>query len=266
MKPTRHAAARFGRAVLASGIVLGAVAMAGPAIATDAVDPDADRVLRSMTAFLGGLPAFSAQADVDQEVIDITGQKFQLSSSASVLAQRPDKLYLTRHGAFVDVELIFDGKVVTINGKKLNIYAQFPSAGTIDDAINTTRFETGLDVSAADLFYADAYPGLMTDVTSGRHLGMAWVNGVESHHLAFRGPKVDWQIWIQAGDAPLPMKYVITSKWVASAPQYSVRFRDWDTKPRLDAARFSFTAPQGARKLDEIPVNEMGEIALEGTK
>ncbi len=38
------------------------------------------------------------------------------------------------------------------------------------------------------------------------------MNGIECHHLAFRAEKVDWQVWVQAGDTPLPMKYLIISK------------------------------------------------------
>ena len=95
---------------------------------------------------------------------------------------------------------------------------------------------------------------------------MANVGGVESHHLAFRGPRVDWQIWIQDGANPLPMKYVITSKWVAGAPQYSVRFRNWKTNPKIDAARFEFEVPSGARELKTLSINEVGEIAAGGAR
>ena len=140
------------RAVLAIGIVLGAGAVAAPAMGANAMDPDAEKVLRSMAAFMGGLGAFSANAEVDNEVIDLSGQKLLLTSTASVLAERPGKLRMTRHGTFANIELIFDGKVVTIHGKKLNAYAQYASFGTIDDAIRTLSFETGFDAPGADLF------------------------------------------------------------------------------------------------------------------
>ena len=253
-------------AVLAAGVTMGASFVAGPAMGAETVDPDADKILRSMSTYLGGLSTFSATADVDNEIIDMAGQKLQLSSSASVLVERPGKLHATRRGPLADVEVIYDGKVVTINGKGLNVYAQFDSPGTIDDAIATVRFETGLDAPGADLLYADPYAGLASNVTSGAYLGTAYVNGVECHHLAYRAPKVDWQIWVQAGDKPLPMKYVITSKWVTGAPEYSVRFRDWNTKPTIDPSLFAFKAPEGATKLEEVPVNEIGELAIEGVK
>ena len=59
-------------------------------------------------------------------------------------------------------------------------------------------------------------------------MGTGPVGGIDCDHLAFRNPRVDWQIWIQKGEQPLPLKYVITTKWVTGAPQYSLRLSEWD--------------------------------------
>ena len=118
----------------------------------------------------------------------------------------------------------------------------------------------------SNLLFTDSYTGLIEGVMSGSYIGTGFVNGVECHHLAFRQAKVDWQLWVQTGDSSLPMKYIITSKWVTGAPQYSVRFQDWNTKPEISADRFVFLPPEGAKKLDEIPIDEMGELMLEGNQ
>jgi hypothetical protein len=57
------------------------------------------------------------------------------------------------------------------------------------------------------------------------------------------------------------MKYVITTKWMAAAPQYEIRYRDWNTSPEISPDAFAFSAPEGAEKLGTIVVNEMGEFA-----
>jgi hypothetical protein len=59
----------------------------------------------------------------------------------------------------------------------------------------------------------------------------------------------------------VPHKYVITSKTVAAAPQYTLRLKDWKTgvAPAPDA--FAFKPPAGAsgvaitalKDIDEIP-------------
>jgi len=254
------------RTVLAALAALGLVLAAAPAMSADGVDPEADAILREMSDYLVGLAAFSMDADVDNEVLDLAGQKLQLSSSASVVLERPSRIRMSRKGGIADVEVTFDGRFLTLYGKTQNVYVQRESIGTIDDALRALSTEFGIDVSAGDFFYADPYAGLVTGVVSGAYLGWGYVNGVQCHHLAFRTDKLDWQIWVQTGDTPLPMKYVITSKWLTGAPQYTARFRNWNTKPKTDASQFEFTAPKGAKKLDSIPVNEAGQIMIEETQ
>jgi hypothetical protein len=180
----------------------------------------------------------------------------------AIAAKRPGKLYVSRQGAIADVEVIFNGKTLTINGKSLNIYMQIENPGTIDDAFDTMQVEIGLDAPGADLLYADPYIILSSGVVSSTYLGTDYVNGVGCHNLAFRKAKTDWQLWVRVGDTPLPMKYIITTKWVTGAPQYSVRFRDWNTAPQFEVDRFEFLAPAGARKLETIETNEMGELMI----
>jgi hypothetical protein len=168
-----------------------------------------------------------------------------------------------RLGAYADVEFIFNGEVLTLHGRGKNVYKQIKSPGTIDKAINTLEIETGLDAPGADLLLSDPYPSLADGVTGSAYLGTAYVHGIECHYLTFRAARVDWQLWVQTGKTPLPMKYIITSKWVTGAPQYSVRFRDWNTRPQIEANQFTFKVPEGARKLETIPVNEVGELMIE---
>lgn len=250
--------ARPGLAALC--LILG---LAGP-VHAQAIDPEADKLLRSMTDYVSGLKSFTAAFDVDDEIVDVDGLKLQLSASGTVAVERPGKLQMTRRGTFFDFELIFDGDLISFHGKGANVYGQLESPGpTIDDAVTEFRVATGLDAAGADLLIADPYSALTTDVTKGIHVGTAFVGGVECEHLAFRGPTVDWQLWIKTGAEPLPMKYVITTKWVTGAPQYSIRFRDWNVAPTLDPKMFAFTPPAGATKLENIEPEQIGKLSGE---
>ena len=122
-----------------------------------------------------------------------------------------------------------------------------------------------------DLLLSDSYDVLMSDVIDGHHIGQGVVDGVECEHLAFRGHDTDWQIWIQTGAQPIPRKYVITSKTLAGAPQYTLRIKDWKTDPIADADAFTFKAPEGATKasLDSEVMIELDEVppgTTEGAK
>ena len=254
------------RAILGATIALGFGLAVAPVMAAEGIGPEADKILRSMSGYLGGLSTFSMSADIDNEIVDLQGQKLQFSSSATFVVARPAKFHVQRKGAFADAEFIFDGKTVTLYGKNANAYLQVEGPKTIDEATRALGFETGLDMPAVELLDADPYAGLVSNVLSSNYLGTVYVNGIECHYLTFRAAQVDWQLWVATGDKPLPMKYIITSKWVTAAPQYSIRFRDWDTDPRIKTDQFSFSAPKGASRLDSIPVNALGEIMIGGDK
>jgi hypothetical protein len=252
--------------VIIMGFVFALSFLGAPAMSADSIDAEADKILHSMTNYLGRLPSLSVRVDVDNEFVGLSGQKLQLSSSGEIAISRPAKLNVNRQGPFAETRLAFDGKVISLHAKGPNIYFQIDSPGTIDDAIATIQERVGLDAPAADLFYSDSYPGLISDVVSSAYHGTAYVNGIECHHLAFRKDRVDSQLWIQVGDTPLPMKYVITTKWLTGAPQYAVRFRDWNVNPQTENKQFDFSVPEGAKKIDRITVNEMGEFTVEGSQ
>ncbi len=253
-----HLLTQIGRGAIALGVTLGIGAIA-PAQAQD-LEPNTTEVLQFMSDYLAATEAFSVNADVDFEVVARTGQKLQFSSYASLVMQRPSGLYLQRRGAVADAEIFFDGSQITLFGRQINTYAQQALTGTVDDAILTIEAETGLPFPGADLLFADPYAVLSDGVESSLYLGTGYIDGVEVHHLAFRKAEVDWQIWVQTGDVPLPMKYVITTKWLTGAPQYEIRLRDWNTTPQIAANRFTFTPPAGASQLEALPPSQLEDF------
>ncbi len=218
------------------------------------IDPQADEILQSMSSYLGGLSAFSVRASVENEIITDEGQKLQLLSSARLAIERPAKMHFARKGPLADVRTISDGKRFTMYNRIPNLYIQREAPATIDDAIRLVEFETGLSSPAADLMFADAYAVLRSGIREASYLGTVDIDGIESHHLAFRGDQADWQLWVQSGERPLPMRYVITSKWLMGAPQFALRFHDWNTAEQFGAGEFSFTAPAGAQEVEILPL------------
>jgi hypothetical protein len=215
-----------------------------------------------MSSYLAGIKAFSMNADISFEVVTKQGEKLALCSSATIVVQRPAQLWMHRKGRVADAEVIFDGKTLTLYGKKRNVYYQTDvAAGTIDDAIRAYEQQTGIPAPGADLLFSDPYAILSSGIESSAYYGMAYVGGIECHHLAFREDKVDWQLWVQTGDRPLPMKYVITTPWQTGSPSYELALRDWNTNPQIPDGQFTFSPPDGATKLDTIPTSEADEFS-----
>jgi len=222
---------------------------------------DPAKVLKTMADYLAGQKSLSAKFDSDIEVITPELQKIQFTSSGELKMNRPDKLRIRRTGGYADVELVYDGKTVSLYGNNAKSYVQTDMAGTIDQMIGTLQSRSGAGMPGADLLLSNSYDELMANVLEGRHIGQGVVDGVECEHLAFRGADTDWQIWIETGAKPVPRKYVITSKTIAGAPQYTLTVRDWKTDANPDAD-FSFKAPADATKvaLDSSIMIEFDEL------
>lgn len=240
-------------------VLLSAALATGPALGAEGIDPDVDQTLKSMSDFLAANKSFSVKADIDFEVVARAGQKLQLSSFATLTVARPVGLYLERSGIFADVQMYFDGKALTAYSKRNNAYAEFPVTGSNDDAIRGYEFETGIPAPGADLLFSNPYEVLRGGVESATYVGTTRIDGIECYHLAFREENVDWQIWVQTGDTPLPMKYVITSTWDAFAPQYQIRLHDWNLKPKVARNQFDFKPPKDATKVDLAAFGDSGE-------
>jgi hypothetical protein len=221
---------------------------------------DANAILRAMSNYVASQKAISLTFDTEIEVVTPEQQKIQFASSGQLSLSRPNMFRASRTGGYADVELIADGKTVTLLGKHSNVYAQVPLSGSIDEIIDQLRTKYGADLPAADLLSANAFAALTEGVTDAKHIGQGVINGVECEHLAFRTKETDWQIWIQVGNRPIPRKYVITSKDVAGAPQYTVRIKDWKTDAKFSAGTFAFKPPSGANKIDISALRDFDEV------
>ena len=221
-------------------------ALVTPALAED----DAARILKAMADYTAGQKSISATFDSDIEVITPELQKLQFTSSGQMRLDRPDKLRIKRTGGYTDVDMVFDGKVLSLYGNNAKTYVQADLAGSIDQLIDLLQSTSGGAMPGTDLLLTNSFDELMANVIDARHIGQGVVDGVECEHLAFRGVDTDWQIWIENGARPIPRKYVITSKTLAGAPQYSLKIKDWKTDVPADADTYVFKPPADAKKAD----------------
>lgn len=217
-----------------------------------AIDQEADKVLKRMSNYLGDIKQFSVDMDNTIEVLLDSGQKIMLAHSGSVSLKRPDKFKISRKGDVVDQDFFYDGKMFVLHGKNVGFYASIDAPDTIDSALDYAIEALDLVAPGADLLHQNSYGILTEDVISGIYVGKGFINGVESHHLAFRNSEVDWQLWVQTGDKPLPVKFVITSKWTAGSPQFELNLKNWNTKPKLADEMFTFAPPKGVERIDFV--------------
>jgi len=267
-----HRVGRIVRTVNKWVTVVAVIGMAATASisAGQADQADAKGLLKAMSDYLGAQKVISFDYDVNLELVSKQQQKMALASSGTLTLNRPDKLHLTRTGGFSNVEMVFDGKTLTLLGKNTNLYTQVESPGTIDQLVDVLRDKYHRPVPAADLLMSDPYKELMPEVNDVKDLGSGVIHGVECDHLAFRTKDVDWQIWIAQGSRPYPCRYVITSKKVTGWPQYTLDTWGWKTGTDVGSDGFKLEIPAGTKKLapDEVPeLNDIpGLFSMKGAK
>jgi hypothetical protein len=241
-----------------AAVCLAAITVAFAPTARAETSDDALKVLKGMSDYVAGQKTLAVTFDSDVEVITSDLQKLQFTSSGQVQLSRPDKLRATRTGGYADVEVVFDGKTLTVDGKNKNIFAQFDAPGSVDQLIGLLRDKYSVVAPGGDLLLSGSFDEIMADVIDAKDVGRGVIDGIECEHLAFRNVDTDWQIWVELGARPIPHKYVITSKAVTGMPQYTLRIKDWRSDITADA--FAFKAQSGAKKVDLEALADTDEV------
>jgi len=238
-------------------LLMSAPALSGAQEEESSIDPQAETILRQMSAYLGGFQQFTFHIENSVDTLLPCNQKLQLLRAVDMFVKRPNRLRANIDGDEVSQELYYDGKSITLYGKDANIYASLDAPPTIDAAMDYAIESYGLVAPMVDLIYEDSYEILTGDVQSGSYVGLSKVFGVECHHLAFQEAQTDWQIWIENSKTPLPRKIVITDKWVAGAPQLTAFLNNWDSSTPIKESIFSFEAPDTVEKIEFLPAEKI---------
>ena len=237
----------FARAAASAAALVLMIGLGAPAARAD--EAAAKSILKAMSDYLAAQKTISFGYDTNFEVVSKDYQKFLLASSGAAELNRPDKYRATRFGGLAHVEMVFDGKTLTLLRKDTKLYTQVDIPGTLDHLVDELRDKYQRPVPGADLLLSNVYDELMRDVVDVKDLGSGVIGGTECDHLAFRTKEVDWQIWIAAGDTPLPQRFAITYKNEEGAPQYRAEFSDWKLNPDVSQMDLAFNPPDGAQRI-----------------
>jgi len=215
------------------------------AVAQADMDPKA--LVTESLGKLAAADAMSADIAIAEEAVLSQGLKIRSLREGSALLNRSGGFRFAREGALVNQVVSYDGKNVYGIGHNAKVFVSAPISGSNDEVMDVLTEEAGAYLPGRDLFYADAAEALLAEVTEEHYLGMAPVNGAWCHYVVMRGPDVDWHLWVSDGDM-LPCKYLITSKWMAAAPEFEMTFTNWNLSPSITADSFTLSAPEGYAK------------------
>lgn len=225
-----------------------AVAPGSQAPARPGVSPEARAVLERMTAYLQKLERFSVTADETRDELMPYGYKLQDQQHATLLVQRPNRMRVDVDGDIKTRSYVYDGKTLVIHAPDSQVYAQVPAPATIGETVDEL-LARGVEMPLIDVL-AQAFKGtLASHARAGSLVGESRIDGVAVDHLAFRQADIDWQIWIEKGERPLPRKLLITTRFEVGDPQFEATL-EWNLSPDIAADAFAFTPPEGSHRIE----------------
>jgi len=227
---------------------LAAVAIPLQAQPTSTIDPDAMTALNKMGTYLRTLEAFQIRADITSESVLDDGQKVQFASVTDLLVDKPNKLRMELNGDQQQRLFFYDGKTFTLYAQRMNLYATVPAPPTLVDLIDKLQDNFDIELPLVDMFYWGTPRSADKEIKVAMDVGPSSVAGVTCEQLAFRQPGIDWQIWIQKGDYPLPRKLVISTLTDEARPEYTAVYT-WNLAPSFNETAFVFEAPKDAVRI-----------------
>jgi hypothetical protein len=221
---------------------------------SSAIDPDAMDALNKMGAYLRTLKSFQVTADVATDNVLDDGQTIQFTSKVDLVAARPNRMRIEVTDDAGHRFFYFDGKNFTIYGQVVNYYATVPAPPTLAELADNLSDKYGIELPLYDLFQWGTNDANIKKITAAVDIGPSAAEGVTCEQYAFRQEGVEWQIWIELGEFPLPRKLVIRTLTDDAKPQHR-EVLSWNLAPSFSENAFTFDPPADAHRITIAEVN-----------
>ena len=172
------------------------------------IDHRADELVRKMSELLTSTNSFALEAEEIYDEVPEHVPRTQVGNRRRVALRRPDRMVGDAAGDVINRSFWYDGKTFSVLDKEQNAYSTTAVPPTIDGTLDALFERNGMVIPLADFVYEDVYARLMESVQRGVYLGIHHIGDVACHHLSFEQETIDWQLWIDAGDQPLPRKLI----------------------------------------------------------
>jgi hypothetical protein len=228
----------------------------GEAGRTATTEPDPMSIVRGMCDYLRSLQQFSYHAEVADDQVYYGGKKLEYGLEMDTYVKRPDKVRVNAEGDLVKKEFFLNGKSLVLYDLDENAYATMQVPPDIEGALDKAQKDFSLRVALTDLASPKLWDHVSKGVEHALYVGFHKVRGVPCHHIALDRGDIHVQVWVDAGDKPLPLKVVFLKKDPGGSPQWSAYLSNWNTSARLEDNLFTFVAPPGVQKIKFVPANQ----------
>jgi peroxiredoxin len=233
---------------------------AGAAV-TNSVDPQADVVLRSLSAYFKAAPSFKVEMEAETR-IESEDMKQEFTTRGSLAVKRPDKLAMMVKNSMIGAMLLVcDGTNVTAFLPGFNRYTVKPSGGSLEQLSQVMGASSPacLPVISA-LLERDPYEALVQNASRIQYLGEEKRGDVVCHRLKFAHQEFDCDAWIRTGPKPLleAVKPCLAKMGVANNMPAGMKtdvilnLKEWEIGADLPSALFTIELPAEAQKADTL--------------
>ena len=248
------------KAILIPGLL--AVTM----LTASAAEPNADQLLKQMSAKLASAGSFSFTAIREIDAALLGDRELPEKAKVSVTVRRPDKIAavaISHHGTR---RFVFDGSSLVLLDEKHNHYAKLPMRASIDGLVDQLDANYGFVPPLAEFAVSNPYKEFKQQARTVTYLGKSktqeglfgWF-GVECHRIWLSGKEADAELWIGVNDQ-LPHQLTATFHHQGN-PQLRVTFSKWNLVAPVDAGVFTFTPPKGSQQIEMWTTAKMKSAA-----
>lgn len=213
------------------------------------VDQTAVDAIKAMSKYLSSLPKAALTTEGTMDVVTADGQRIQMDGNTSYELGRPG--FAIKYASDKKTRnFYYDGKQFTEYSPSLGYYSTVPAPATNREALDAIYNHYGIRLPLEDLFRwdDDANGSRIENFRAAYNLGTVTLDGVKTTHYAFREPDVDWEVWIDQGDKPLPRKLSIVDRTDPARPAFTTRLK-WTANPSFSNSDFTFVPGPGAMKI-----------------
>ena len=235
------------------------------------VDPEARKALDGFGKYVVGLQGFSVVVDVKLQVVQ-NGNTNAIDFAQKLQAERPNKLSFS-------VESDAGGGLLLSDGKETAAYINSFGKYLVDETPETwegifrSPLATGVispgnaTIVTLALLSSDPAAGLLSTAESVKSGGIVTVDDTKCHLIEATGKELDWKLWLDAGEKPIPRQFVpdLAKTFAKMAKARggnaalanlqvtnTATYKDWVENPKFAADTFVFTPPEGAVKAESL--------------
>lgn len=222
------------------------IATAAVICAQGAVDPEAGRVLDSISSTLTN--ARAAEVDLHLAVKTPTAPSGEgdLAADYRLSVERPNRMALVLQNGNLGATVISDGTNVVTFLPKPSVYTVEKASGRIGAVESAGDMGSMAFITA--LFSTNARTALLAGVLEAKYGGRENVERTECERIDMKQEGLDWRLFATVGTNALVRRIEVR------IPQLSMSmdFTAWKLNGRIPADRFVFIPPEGSKKVDKL--------------